>query len=598
MSLIGSFSSATTQPTTWFPRETLFSLASRFHVVSGNVFSAQTCLQLFGHASNGAAHDIPSRLGEFATRTNGVFGTAAEIVRHHTLLPFYFPFRLSFDATNAIASVSADHRGDVKARLGILASRFGAAHPLKACTQCIVEDLDEHHCSYWHLDHQWPGAWVCARHDAPLRVGLFKTNGSGRFNWCLPNDVALAESALSRVWETSRDSATKLTECARGLGGLPAGFHFDSRMVVAVYRQRLVQLACASPGGRLHAREFEERLKVACAPLAGIDGMSALAGKVSPLWSQFARLVREQRVTAHPLRHLVMIIALFGDWPSFMCAYRVFSAHHASGVRQRQSQDREDSEQDAEAVDPRMSALVDAVRGGMSVTAAARRFAVAVSTAMSWAASDGIASPRRPKVLVSQLRSRAIRSLQSGASKQDAANACGMSIQTITTLLRTEPGLRMSWNSAKFDFAQRHARETWARTAERLHPPTALALRQLQPAVFAWLYRNDRAWLESFAATLEKAHRSNNSTVRWDERDRQLAQQIRTALLTAYEHGQRRQPTRSQLCNVIPELKARLSDLDRLPLTREALARITVRAKVFPPESISGLASPPERRQE
>jgi len=55
----------------WLPDETLFSLASRHHVVSGNVRPGDTCFQLFGHKRLGSSHDLPARVDEFVRRTAG-----------------------------------------------------------------------------------------------------------------------------------------------------------------------------------------------------------------------------------------------------------------------------------------------------------------------------------------------------------------------------------------------------------------------------------------------------------------------------------------------------------------------------------------------
>ena len=79
----------------WRPEETLFSLASRQHVLSCNALAADTCRALFGHAQCGSAHDLPSRIDVFVERTAGAFGSAESIIRERTILPFYLPYRSS-----------------------------------------------------------------------------------------------------------------------------------------------------------------------------------------------------------------------------------------------------------------------------------------------------------------------------------------------------------------------------------------------------------------------------------------------------------------------------------------------------------------------
>jgi len=196
---------------------------------------------------------------------------------------------------------------------------------------------------------------------------------------------------------------------------------------------------------------------------------------------------------------------------------------------------------------------------------------------MSWLAAFGVATPRRPKKLTPELLKMAIGRLRSGASKEAIATAIGMSSQTVTKLLRTEPGLHAAWRTARFLKTQRVARTRWQRTADRLGSPSPKVMRAVQPAVHAWLYRNDRAWLISFSETLPRIPRTNNSRVRWDERDIRLSDAVRQAGETfAGAHAQKR-PRLSDLCDAIDTLRKRLGNLEQLPLTRAAIREVTSR---------------------
>ena len=71
----------------WLPDETFFSVASRYHAISGNRLPVQTNLALFGRARGGSQHDFPSHLKEFAERTEQRLGSAEEyaVNRPHPL---------------------------------------------------------------------------------------------------------------------------------------------------------------------------------------------------------------------------------------------------------------------------------------------------------------------------------------------------------------------------------------------------------------------------------------------------------------------------------------------------------------------------------
>jgi len=172
--------------TSWRPDETLFSLCSRYHCIAGNALARTSALQLFGHSRNGTQHDLPARIDMFVERTHGAFGlTAEDIIRTHTLLPFYLPWRSPEETSNALRCLAGEQMGTVKQQLGLLASRFRAHHPLKACTACCNDDRACFGAAHWHLSHQYPGVWICGKHDCALKEAMYKSSGVGRFLWCL-----------------------------------------------------------------------------------------------------------------------------------------------------------------------------------------------------------------------------------------------------------------------------------------------------------------------------------------------------------------------------------------------------------------------------
>jgi len=275
---------------------------------------------------------------------------------------------------------------------------------------------------------------------------------------------------------------------------------------------------------------------------------------------------------------LVLVAALFEDWSGFLNSYLKYPEVY-TGPGPSCTPDISGQAPDATR-EAKRNALVSAVHAGVSPSAAASTYGVSVATAMAWLAQVGDSIARRPKKLTSELRERALNRLRRGASKQSIAVMAGVSIQSVTLLLRTEPGLQQEWHDAVFARRQRNARRSWTRSAARLGLATPKALRQLQPAVFAWLYRNDRAWLLDFATSLGTAPRSNNPSVRWDERDFHLAREVRVAALDLASRDPNRAMKLSMLCDEVRELKSRLSSLDRLPLTRAALASVVGRKLV------------------
>ncbi|KRD20246.1 hypothetical protein ASE39_25460 [Acidovorax sp. Root267] len=70
---------------------------------------------------------------------------------------------------------------------------------------------------------------------------------------------------------------------------------------------------------------------------------------------------------------------------------------------------------------------------------------------------------------------------------------------------------------------------------------------------------------------MAKAARSSGRRVDWDTRDSELSIQVRQVALHLVTEDAVKRIKLFQLYQKIPELKAKLSKLDRLPLTRSAI---------------------------
>lgn len=566
----------------WLPDETLFSFASRYHVLTGNALSSSTCQQLFGNSRFGLQHDFPCRIDDFVCRTEKLLGTEIEIIRQHTILPFYLPFRSQSDENDAIASMRGVAIGSMKYRLGILTSRFRANHPLKACPECMAADINAQSIAYWHLSHQYPGVWSCSVHNVALLQSREKSTGVGRFLWHLPRFDVLVDSARAEIdrelLQIRSQLMGSLTRVVCEYATLPAGFHFDSTALLKTYFFALHERGFMTAKGRVNFTKIGLEFLNATEPLRSIRELSALPSNENEVSSQLRRLLRAPRSGTHPLRHLLFIQWLFDDWGAFMFAYKMRMLELEEGhVYSKMVVRKEEAEV---KIDPRVNQLLLMIREGKyAISHAAKRIGIDTATAMVWAAKAGIATPRRPKVLKPEIREELIRDLKDGHDKQIVASKFGVSVQTITTTLRTEVGLHQEWLSIRLDNAQHNARATWDRQVMQ-NPETGVkAIRTLAPAAYAWLYRNDRAWLRDSIKKQLLVPRSNNVKLDWVQRDIVLAREVQRVALDIYEG----KPTAAiflwQIYQNLPELKAKLNVIDRLPLTRKAILNVTSRHK-------------------
>lgn len=558
----------------WLPDETLFSIASRYHRIAGHRWASTTCLALFGHSRIGSAHDLPARVDEFAARTRGRLGDSVSIIWRRTVLPYFLPYRSPAVANDAIAAMRGTSIGSLKFRLGLLTSRFRANLPLKACCACIERDITDYNVAYWHRQHQFPGVWVCDIDGSRLHQYEIKVSGEGRFDWVLPDDLSAEVEGRPSTWpEGIKDRLARLAQAAQALGRVPYGFHFDTSLEGRCHHQALSSRGFLGRGGRLRLDELAESYFEFAAGLQLIPELSTLPSDKAMARTQISRVLYRPEAGTHPLRRLLLTVWLHGNWETFADLYRSLGSERACP-----QDDPEPHTPNAtvRAVDPRISEATKAVKEqGLSPTAVARKLGVDVSTVIAWLAIEGIATDRRPKKLKPPIYAQLIRLIEDGASKSTATAQAGVSASTITKLLRSEPGLRARWNASRLSATRTEHQKTWQDLLELNPSSSTPVLRAVAAKAYAWLYRNDRAWLSASIAARASLPQRPGTRVDWDARDDCLATEVRKAAEQICAITGRQRCTVAAICASIPELRAKLGAMDQLPRTARAIGDAT-----------------------
>lgn len=319
---------ATESVLSWLPDETLYSHVSRSHRLSGNASQRSSVDTLFGRGAR-AHHDFPSHLAHYADRHHGLLGTPVEILFEHTPLSLYLRFQDARRADAAVQEAATAPAASTKYRLGLVGSRFGAGHPLKACRQCMIDDTSRFGIAYWHLVHQCPGVFVCPSHDHPLLMAPAVTYGQ----LVLPYQVKFEEEGFPHPDEASRLAARSLAAIVQAALMLPTDFRFDPQRLGRVLLKRCRDTRLIRPeSGRLNQQALARRYLDRSRPLRVFQGMAALPTSAPEAAAQVRRVLAVTRARPHPLRFLLLIETLFESWAGFLAAYANDTAMHPVAV--------------------------------------------------------------------------------------------------------------------------------------------------------------------------------------------------------------------------------------------------------------------------
>jgi hypothetical protein len=154
---------------------------------------------------------------------------------------------------------------------------------------------------------------------------------------------------------------------------------------------------------------------------------------------------------------------------------------------------------------------------------------------------------------------------------EDVAEELEISAVTVIRILRTQVGLHQAWKQARFDRARTKSRGVWQRVVAENPRLGVKAVRTLEPAAYAWLYKHDRSWLDLQSSLLQQAPPSNYARTNWDQRDVALAASIQEAVLGIASEQPGKVVMLWKIYQRLPELKSKLNQLDRLPLSKKAL---------------------------
>jgi len=99
-------------------------------------------------------------------------------------------------------------------------------------------------------------------------------------------------------------------------------------------------------------------------------------------------------------------------------------------------------------------------------------------------------------------------------------------------------------------------------------------LRTINARAYAWLYRNDRAWLGNAIAS-RMLPVAGAPRVDWDARDSQLSVAIRVVAAERAQATGKARCTVAWLCSALPDLRPKLRALEQLPLTLRAVREVT-----------------------
>ncbi|MGO4001663.1 TnsD family Tn7-like transposition protein [Pseudomonas fluorescens] len=454
-----------------FPDETLHSVLSRYARLCG-VRSVKTA---FAGARFPAAFSqsvaFPSHLDELVEALPcGTSLSVVEIIKRHTLLPYYAPFVSQNQVDQAQALMAGDGTG-LMLKLGVNASRLGFASRMRFCPECVAQDQVRAGVAYWHRVHTLPGVLVCPYHCTLLNVvdHCWFSRNSRQLN--LPGDDSV--QAHSRRLHVPSICLPALHDIAlRSLQVLESEVvALSAFRIRSTLLQGADELELTSKARCLHLRRLAQHMAVFFRSLPTAWEYLVLSEAregIPATW--ITKLLRKPRSSHHPLKYILLASALRVNMESVLGKGALCEPQTASPLT-------------AVTQLPKFAPSMFAIEGLDCISTAVWEHALA------------------------------------GADARKMASALGVSLVHVYRIIRGVAGGPAAWKEARFLRQLRERRMIFDAEyrSRRAHDCRG----------YAWLYRCDRPWLSECIAkrATDHANRADSSDM-FAALDVKLAKQV------------------------------------------------------------------------
>ncbi|MDP4086128.1 MAG: TnsD family transposase [Bacillota bacterium] len=556
----------------WFPTpypdELLYSVLARYHVWSGNTSPKMTVEELFGKRTVRSVWDLPANLNALLSQL-GSYWDADQLINNHTMYPYYAAFLLPKQAKQVKKSMLDSKGSTIHTRIGVSASNVKLKTNLWVCSDCINEDMDTYGETYWRRVHQAPGVFICPKHETVLEETNVSVKAQNQHEFIVATpDVERIEVNLDGL---NKDEVQLLIKVAKATESLLTNTHLQAtdNSLREKYLTILKQKGYASLNGFLK----RERLYQGFGSTLSDRCLELLQSQVYFEESDWLTMIfQKHRKSFHPIRHLLVMLFLdtnlnhlfgkkeylpFGKGP-WVCLNLACPHHHKPVVTELTITTCYDTRKPVGTFRC-VCGFVFSRRGPDQNREDKYRVGTIKEYGHVW------------KAKLTQL-------VNEGNSLTEISRELQADRATIKKYA-AELELSVSWKLPKvekinvnviledFETQLTERKIKWLELQEEYPEKSKTELRKMVPDVYAYLYRNDRDWLND-NSPVKKRIQTPNQRVDWENRDKELLKQVKKVVQTWDKEVEK--PTKITITSIgkkINELSLLQKKADKLPKT-------------------------------
>ena len=557
----------------FFPRlyeyELLYSWLARYHLRSCNVSPKVTMTDLFGSSDILAVPDLPTHLDSLYQRIKHFdVPEVKNWIKSHTFFNYYTVFGKEGVRREVFNAMTSGNRpGAIHMMTGMMASSISEPTHFRYCPYCVEKDIEKLGETYWHLLHQLPGVLVCLKHGELLRNSSKLFRGKNKHTYA----AAAKENCNSRVTPPTYNGKTisHLKGIAADILNLSVGdYSFSWSGIQSSYKYLLQKHGFATVNGTVHQRMLAEEFRW----FYGDESLKALQSQVDPdnpaCWLK--AITRKHRKGFHPLRHLLFIHFFKESIDTFYQyadkTYQPFGKGPYPCLNT--------------AADHYKQPVISDVN--VTICTDTRKpvgtFSCSYGFTYSRRGPDQTLEDRYRIGTIKQLGlvwEDKLQKLIHGEKLSYYAAAKKLNVDIATVKKYANKVTKAESPEIIDDSKLLSEKQTQWLQLQNKNPNLAKTqLRKVDPALYTWLYRHARKWLDENSPQ-RKVFPTVNKRVDWNQRDNELVIEIQTAVKRLYTANKPVQVNISRIGKEIGKLALLERHLDKLPMTASYINKVT-----------------------
>lgn len=457
---------------TFFPApadgETVYSLVSRYHLMSGYPSFRFNTMAMLGVLHGRASNEFPCFLPQLSLAADIPLAT---VIQSMTPYSYYAPFLPEKLSDLLRECLSNGQTRNLQSTLGTLANRMTPGGFLFSCRHCIKEDVEMYGFPFWHLIHQLTGVVACPFHHEILHATPRIKSQAILPELIAKRDATDAEWRYASLIQTMQSQQTIVPLKEKCL---------------ITYKRRLFELGLLTERHRVRFRKLRELIEHRLKDIKS-DTPAFNFVKQQLLKAKFPDcLFYGKNLNHHPLKHLVLIEALFESWSEFMKEVNRVDVIEELPNKMPSKKSLPDHSYEAQRM----------LRAGQSLRTISKSLSISVATLKIIAEEAGIFVSYRPTKIFLAMERKIWILLLLGIKTTEIAPRFDISVGAVEQILRKHPKISILRKRIRLYQRQRFHREAILIHIEQNPFDSRKLIRQALGATYMWLYRHDKDWFD------------------------------------------------------------------------------------------------------